>query len=76
MTNLLAIATITVVTNWTGVTSQGKELGYLSTNHDITLSYQKTTNVVQAKRELSSVAVWREQQFITTNWTGGIIFVK
>lgn len=60
-----AVATVTTVTNWTGVITQGRELGYLFTNHDLRVCYQRTTNTIQAKRELSSVAVWREQVHMT-----------
>ena len=75
------VSIVQTVTNWTGVITQGRELGYLTTNHDLRVVYQKTTNTIQAKRELSSVAVWREpiQQTFGTNsfvWTNGIIYVR
>ena len=62
MTNLLAslAITLTTQTNWTGVTSQDKELGYIITNHIATVAYQDITNQYTVKTDLSDVAVWKD----------------
>ena len=69
MTNIVATATILLVTNWTGVVSDSKELGYVTTNHQVTVRYQDLTNSFEIKREIGSWAVWRPRQqlYIITN---------
>ncbi len=69
MTNILATTIISLSTNWTGIPFQGRELGYVTTNHNVRIVYQDTTNVFEVKREASGVAVWRDQTrfFIQTN---------
>lgn len=57
-------------TNWTGSYYQGKELGFVQTNHICIIVYDGTTNRTELKVELSNIAVWRDQpklQFFNTN---------
>ena len=46
MTNLLSAISLTFVllTNWTGVVNGPNELGYLATNHVLTVTYDGGTN--------------------------------
>lgn len=48
-----------VVTNWTGAQFNGKELGYLATNHIAEIVYQGETNMFTLKTTASEVAKWR-----------------
>lgn len=67
MTNKLAQITVSLmlITNWTGVQFNNKELGYVATNHVATVSYQDTTNQYTLKSVASNKATWRETQMIT-----------
>ena len=47
-------------TNWTGQIFQARELGYVVTNHVLTVEYQDTTNRFTLKVVPSDKAVWRE----------------
>ena len=58
-------------TNWTGQIFQARELGYVVTNHVLTVEYQDTTNRFTLKTVPSDKAVWREiisGQMLTNNW--------
>jgi hypothetical protein len=81
--NTNSITSITValvlITNWTGVTFNNKELGYVATNHILTVDYQGGTNQFTLKTVASERAVWRQAQpmqgiAITNNywWPPGI----
>jgi predicted HAD superfamily hydrolase len=50
MTNAIATVTITLilVTNWTGDTFNGKELGFVATNHVASVMYQGDTNQLKS----------------------------
>ena len=63
------VLNLNVVTNWTGYTFQGKELGYVATNHDASIGYQGATNTYTLKTTTSDQAVWRDSHAIiwTTN---------
>ena len=63
MTNLLTKFSIaaTLVTNWTGVNSGTKELGYVSTNQHAVVVYRGGTNRLLVADDLSGLAVWREK---------------
>ena len=62
MTNLISqiCLTFVLVTNWTGVVNGPNELGYVSTNHVLTVIYEGATNDFQLKQTVSDVAVWRK----------------
>jgi len=47
------------VTNWTGVSRDGKELGYVATNHVGIVYYQGATNEFALKTTVSEAARWR-----------------
>lgn len=81
MTNLVAeiVVTLTLVTNWTGVNFEGKELGYVATNHTATLTYEGKPHEFELKTVPSNIAVWRPLEpclfityptniFIQTKW--------
>ena len=57
-------------TNWTGVSFQGKELGYVVTNHVATVTYLDTTNQFTLKTDTSNRAEWRPAE----TSIGGFIF--
>ena len=70
MTNLLAQITISLslITNWTGHVFEGKEVGYVATNHVATVLYQDVTNQYTLKTTVSEIAVWRKaepRQYLT-----------
>lgn len=48
-----------LVTNWTGVKFNDKELGYIATNHVATVAYQGETNQYTLKTVASEKATWR-----------------
>ena len=80
MTNLLSAKlaiSLTLATNWTGVTFEGKELGYVATNHIATVTYECQEHEMVLKRVPSSIAVWRPlATFYLTNfptWEGIIV---
>lgn len=63
MTNLLTTFTITatLVTNWTGVNSGQRELGYVSTNQHAVVVYRGKPTKTLVADDLSGIAVWREK---------------
>ena len=57
------------ITNWTGVIADGKELGYVATNHVAVLYYQGATNEFKLKTSQSEIAKWRTNVLPwATNW--------
>jgi len=60
---------VTPDTNWTGYNFQGKELGFVVTNHIAQITGNEVTNRIQLKSIPSKIAVWREWQnlLIMTN---------
>ena len=81
MTNLIASITTVIVTNWTGVTHDFQELGYIQTNHQLTVVYDGTTNRYTIKTEHGNVALWQMSQLmnistltITNMWVTNIIW--
>lgn len=64
MTNIISsfVVSLLVVTNWTGSIHEGKELGFVQTNHVLTAIYKGTTKHQQLKTDLSNIAVWREPE--------------
>ena len=62
MTNILAQISVALVgvTNWTGVQFNTQELGYVATNHVLTVVYQGETNQFTLKTAPSDKAVWRQ----------------
>lgn len=63
MTNLVAqlVVVLTLGTNWTGTVKDGQELGYLTTNHVATVTYQGESKEFVLKSVPGNVAVWRSQ---------------
>ena len=53
-----------LVTNWTGYTFQGRELGYVATNHIADVFYQGATNSFTMKTTPSDTAVWRTNRIL------------
>ena len=51
--------TLNPQTNWTGIQFQGRELGYIVTNHVTHIEYKGVTNDFTLLTESGSVAVWR-----------------
>jgi hypothetical protein len=73
MTNILTsiVITFVLITNWTGVQFNGKELGYTVTNHVAVITYQGGTNQFTLKSGASDVAVWRTpipSMYMTNYW--------
>lgn len=81
MTNIIQQISIlvTLVTNWTGVFIDGKELGIVKTNHTVEIVYQGKTNRFELLSQPSSIAVYgnfgltftnlmRVEDFILTNY--------
>jgi hypothetical protein len=70
MTNLIAQLSISLAltTNWTGYTFNGKELGYLATNHIATIGYECQSHTYTLKTTPSEIAVWRKAEPLI-NWT-------
>lgn len=61
MTNLTAISVIILSTNWTGIVVEKKELGYITTNTQAIVCFDGLTNRFELKKELGSVALWRDE---------------
>lgn len=84
MTNSIATIAISLMltTNWTGVKFNGKELGYVATNHVATVVYQGETNQYTLKTVASEKAEWRtpQPQCTLTNlpwiWGTNIIYLN
>ena len=67
MTNLLSAKlaiSLTLATNWTGVTFEGRELGYVATNHIATVTYECEEHEMVLKKTPSNIAVWRPTPFL------------
>lgn len=66
MTNLLATIAVqlSLATNWTGVYFGTNELGYVLTNHEAVVVYQRETNKFLLKSVPSNIAVWRPQMTV------------
>ncbi len=62
MTNLITILSLTLATNWTGILVGTNEMGYVSTNHSLTVHYDGTEHTFTLKSVPSNVAVWRPTQ--------------
>lgn len=75
MTNTIASVLIvsTLVTNWTGVPKDGRELGYLSTNQTALVTFRGKTTGLLVADDVSTVAVWRNHapEFTVTNYLRG-----
>jgi len=69
MTNLIHAVSLSfsVFTNWTGHQFDGKELGYVATNHVLTATYEGKEYSYTLKATASDVAVWRPSLLVPTN---------
>ena len=65
MTNAIITISLVLTTNWTGVQDNGKELGYVSTNHVAQVMYQGATNEYILKTCASEKARWRDTKIMS-----------
>jgi hypothetical protein len=62
MTNIIWAITLVTITNWTGHMVGTNELGYIATNHSLTVNYHGTDHKFTLLSEPGNVAVWRPQE--------------
>jgi hypothetical protein len=70
MTNIIWAITLVTITNWTGHMVGTNELGYIATNHSLTVNYNGTDHKFTLLSEPGNVAVWRPQD-TTLQWLKG-----
>jgi len=65
-TNILATLSFILITNWTGVVVDGRELGYVATNHVSKIDWQGKSYEFILKTVPSEIARWKPT--VSTNW--------
>lgn len=70
MTNLVVKLSLLLVTNWPAIYEGTNQLGYVSTNHVVSVDYENRHHEIVVKTDQSNIAVWRPliSQFTNYVW--------